>query len=82
MLLLLPLPHRNNRMAAPDRRSDTFLVAPVATAEATLAEADMELSVGHALDDHLEGRLESIAKDQALPLAIRARALVAMCRFR
>jgi hypothetical protein len=50
--------------------------------EAVLAEARMELSVGHCvLDDHLAGRLESVARDTSLPMAYRAQALSLMCRF-
>ena len=52
------------------------------TAERTLAEAEMVLSVGRVLDDHLEGRLEDVANNAALPRALRARALVTLCRFR
>lgn len=80
--MLLLLPNHVFHMTAPDRHSGVLPVAPAATAEATLAEAEMELSVGGVLDDHLEGRLESIANDASLPRAIRARALVNLSRFR
>jgi len=77
------LQHNNSRaMPASDRPPGILPVTPVPTAEATLAEAEMELSVGRVLDDHLAGRLESVANDTSLPRAIRARAMIVLCRFR
>ncbi len=56
--------------------------AVVSTAEATLSRAEMELQFNRELDDHLEGQLESIARDTSLPRATRARALVTITRSR
>ena len=69
-------------MTNPNNRHSTPPLQPEATAEKILQEAEMVLSVGRVLDDHLEGRLESIANDAALPRALRARALVTLCRSR
>lgn len=69
-------------LAMTPQRNDRPPREPLATAEATLAEAEMELSMGRALDDHLEGRLESIANDVSLPRALRVRALVNLSRCR
>lgn len=69
-------------MGSTERSSKRLRITPEATAEATIAEAEMALSMGSALDDHLAGRLESIAQNPALPQALRARALVNLCRFR
>lgn len=57
-------------------------IVPIPTAEACLAESEMELALARSIDDHLAGRLESIANDVSLPRAIRARALVNLSRSR
>ncbi len=51
-------------------------------AEKVLADAEMLLSAGQDLGDDLESRLEALAQDPSLPKALRARALVTLCRFR
>ena len=65
-------------------RFDTEPSSPVvvATAEATLSRAEMELQFCRELDDRLEDQLESLARDKSLPRALRARALVTITRSR
>lgn len=60
---------------------------PISSDEAFLRHVEMECTQGYrVLDDAMADRLESLAKDQSLPTAMRARAMraramSALCRF-
>jgi|HigsolmetaAR202D_1030399.scaffolds.fasta_scaffold00319_22 hypothetical protein len=77
MPLLMP-----NRVQAAIEDKPAVKRPPEQIAEKILADAEMLLSMGQDLGDDLEGRLEAVAQDTSLPKALRARALITLCRAR
>ena len=76
MLSLAKTTHRPSSYPAPVRG---LTDVPV---EVLLDHAEQELSMGSlGVDNILAQRLEDISKDRSLPRALRARALLLLCRM-